>query len=129
MGGLPVLKRTKTGGPSTAADVLEELIEYPPIVSEVLEFRQVAKLKSTYADALPELISPATGRIHTTFNQTVTATGRLSSTHPPNLQNIPVRTAEGRRIREAFIAPQGVRFAQRGLLPNRAAPLSPSFPR
>ncbi len=102
--GLPVLKRTKTG-PSTAADVLEELIEYP-IVSEVLEFRQVAKLKSTYADALPELISPATGRIHTTFNQTVTATGRLSSTHP-NLQNIPVRTAEGRRIREAFIAPQG----------------------
>lgn len=68
MGGLPVLKRTKTGGPSTAADVLEELIEYP-IVSEVLEFRQVAKLKSTYADALPELISPATGRIHTTLTK------------------------------------------------------------
>ncbi len=102
--GLPVLRRTKTG-PSTAAEVLEELTEYP-IVNEVLEFRQVAKLKSTYADALGELISPATQRIHTTFNQTVTATGRLSSTHP-NLQNIPVRTAEGRRIREAFIAPQG----------------------
>lgn len=102
--GLPVIKRTKTG-PSTAAEVLEELTEYP-IVGEVLEFRQVAKLKSTYADALGELISPVTKRIHTTFNQTVTATGRLSSTHP-NLQNIPVRTAEGRRIREAFIAPQG----------------------
>ena len=103
--GLPVLKRTKTG-PSTAADVLEELAEEYPIVNEILEYRQVAKLKSTYADALGELISPETKRIHTTFNQTVTATGRLSSTHP-NLQNIPVRTAEGRRIREAFIVPEG----------------------
>ncbi len=99
--GLPVLKRTKTG-PSTSADVLEELSHHK-IVQNVLEFRQVAKLKSTYADALGELISPKTKRIHTTFNQTVTATGRLSSTHP-NLQNIPVRTAEGRRIREAFVA-------------------------
>ncbi len=102
--GLPVLKKTKTG-PSTSAEVLEELSEYP-IVNEVLEYRQVAKLKSTYADALGELISPETKRIHTTFNQTVTATGRLSSTHP-NLQNIPVRTEEGRRIREAFVAPEG----------------------
>ena len=102
--GLPVLKKTKTG-PSTSAEVLEELSDYP-IVNQVLEFRQVAKLKSTYADALGELISPATKRIHTTFNQTVTATGRLSSTHP-NLQNIPVRTQEGRRIREAFVAPEG----------------------
>lgn len=102
--GLPVLKRTKTG-PSTSAEVLEELSQYP-IVNDVLEYRQVAKLKSTYTDALAALISPQTGRIHTTFNQTVTATGRLSSTHP-NLQNIPVRTAEGRRIREAFVAPSG----------------------
>lgn len=100
--GLPVIKRTKTG-PSTSADVLEELSDQP-IVASVLEYRQVAKIKSTYADALGELISPSTKRIHTTFNQTVTATGRLSSTHP-NLQNIPVRTAEGRRIREAFVAP------------------------
>ena len=102
--GLPVLKRTKTG-PSTSAEVLEELSDHP-IVAYVLEYRQVAKLKSTYADALGELISPETGRLHTTFNQTVTATGRLSSTHP-NLQNIPVRTEEGRRIREAFVAPEG----------------------
>lgn len=102
--GLPVLKRTKTG-PSTSAEVLEELSDHP-IVAHVLEYRQVAKLKSTYADALGELISPATGRLHTTFNQTVTATGRLSSTHP-NLQNIPVRTEAGRRIREAFVVPDG----------------------
>ncbi|NMB02823.1 MAG: DNA polymerase I [Firmicutes bacterium] len=102
--GLPVLKRTKTG-PSTSADVLEELSDHP-IVSHVLEYRQVAKLKSTYADALGDLISPQTKRLHTTFNQTVTATGRLSSTHP-NLQNIPVRTEEGRRIREAFVVPEG----------------------
>ncbi len=102
--GLPVLKRTKTG-PSTSAEVLEELSDHP-IVASILEYRQVAKLKSTYTDSLAELISPETGRIHTTFNQTVTATGRLSSTHP-NLQNIPVRTKEGRRIREAFVAPEG----------------------
>ncbi len=102
--GLPVLKRTKTG-PSTSAEVLEELSDHP-IVASVLEYRQVAKLKSTYTDSLAELISPETKRIHTTFNQTVTATGRLSSTHP-NLQNIPVRTKEGRRIREAFVAPEG----------------------
>lgn len=102
--GLPVLKKTKTG-PSTSAEVLEEL-SYHPLVAHVLEYRQVAKLKSTYADALGELISPVTKRLHTTFNQTVTATGRLSSTHP-NLQNIPVRTEEGRRIREAFVVPEG----------------------
>ena len=102
--GLPVLKRTKTG-PSTSADVLEELSDHP-IVASVLEYRQVAKLKSTYTDSLKDLISPVTKRIHTTFNQTVTATGRLSSTQP-NLQNIPVRSSEGRRIRAAFVAPEG----------------------
>jgi len=102
--GLPVLKRTKTG-PSTSAEVLEQLSAYP-IVSLVLEYRQVEKLRSTYADALVQLISPETGRIHTTFHQTVTATGRLSSSNP-NLQNIPVRTSAGRRIREAFVAPPG----------------------
>jgi DNA polymerase-1 len=102
--GLPVLKSTKSG-PSTSAEVLEEL-SYHPLVAQVLEYRQVAKLKSTYTDALGDLISPVTKRLHTTFNQTVTATGRLSSTHP-NLQNIPVRTEAGRRIREVFVAPEG----------------------
>lgn len=102
--GLPVLKRTKTG-PSTSAEVLEQLTAYP-IVNLVLEYRQVEKLRSTYADALVQLISPKTGRIHTTFHQNVTATGRLSSSDP-NLQNIPVRTSGGRRIRETFIAPEG----------------------
>ena len=101
---LPVIKRTKTG-PSTSADVLEELQDHP-IVAKILEFRQLSKLKSTYADALGQLIHENTHRIHTTFNQTVTATGRLSSTNP-NLQNIPIRTEAGRDIRKAFIAPEG----------------------
>ncbi|MBP7893145.1 MAG: DNA polymerase I [Firmicutes bacterium] len=102
--GLPPVKKTKTGY-STDAEVLEALAELHPVVGKVLEYREIAKLKSTYVDALPELINPWTGRIHTTFNQTVTATGRLSSTDP-NLQNIPVRTGEGRKIRDAFIAGQ-----------------------
>ncbi|MEQ1949126.1 MAG: DNA polymerase I [Bryobacteraceae bacterium] len=87
---------------STAADVLEELSAEYPIASKVLEFRQIAKLKGTYADALPELIDPITGRVHTTFNQTGAATGRLSSSNP-NLQNIPIRTELGREIRAAFV--------------------------
>ncbi|MEQ1887205.1 MAG: DNA polymerase I [Bryobacteraceae bacterium] len=87
---------------STAADVLEELSGEYPIASKVLEFRQIAKLKGTYADALPELIDPLTGRVHTTFNQTGAATGRLSSSNP-NLQNIPIRTELGREIRAAFV--------------------------
>jgi DNA polymerase-1 len=98
--GLPVVKRTKTG-PSTDAEVLEELAARHPLPRMLLEHRKYAKLKSTYVDALPALIHPATGRVHTSFNQTVTATGRLSSSDP-NLQNIPVRTAEGQQIRAAF---------------------------
>ena len=98
---LPAVKKTKTGF-STSAEVLEELAEEHEIAVHLLEYRQLAKLKSTYVDALPALIHPRTGRIHTTFQQTVTATGRLSSIEP-NLQNIPVRTPLGRRIRQAFI--------------------------
>lgn len=98
---LPVVKRTKTG-PSTDAEVLEELAPLHQLPAKLLEHRKYAKLKSTYVDALPLLVSPADGRIHTTFNQTVTATGRLSSSEP-NLQNIPVRTREGQQIRAAFL--------------------------
>ena len=98
---LPVVKRTKTG-PSTDAEVLEELARLHPLPAKLLEHRRYAKLKSTYVDALPALVEPSTGRIHTTFNQTVTATGRLSSS-APNLQNIPTRTAEGQHIRAAFL--------------------------
>ena len=120
--GLPVLKRTR---PGLTADVLEELSEHK-IVASVLEYRQVAKLKSTYTDSLADLISPETGRIHTTFNQTVTATGRLSSTHP-NLQNIPVRTEEGRRIREAFTAPEGCYLLMADYSQIELRLLGPSF--
>jgi DNA polymerase-1 len=99
-------KTGKTRVASTAEDVLEELALVHELPRKVLEYRSVQKLKSTYVDALPELILPETGRIHATFNQTVAATGRLSSADP-NLQNIPIRTAEGRRIREAFVADPG----------------------
>ncbi len=99
--GLPVIKKTKTGA-STDADVLEELAPQHPLPAKLLEHRRYAKLKSTYVDALPLLVDPMTHRIHTTFNQTVAATGRLSSSDP-NLQNIPIRTAEGQQIRAAFI--------------------------
>jgi len=98
---LPVVKRTKTG-PSTDAEVLEELAPLHPLPAKLLEHRKYAKLKSTYVDALPALVDPGTGRIHTSFNQTVTATGRLSSSDP-NLQNIPIRTADGQQIRAAFL--------------------------
>lgn len=98
---LPVVKRTKTG-PSTDAEVLEELAPLHPLPAKLLEHRKFAKLKSTYVDALPALVNPTSGRIHTSFNQTVTATGRLSSSDP-NLQNIPTRTAEGQQIRTAFL--------------------------
>lgn len=102
---LRVVKRTKTG-PSTDVEVLEELAAEHPIAEHVLTYRTLAKLKGTYVDALPKLIHPETGRIHTSYNQAVTATGRLSSSDP-NLQNIPVRGEEGRRIREAFVAEPG----------------------
>jgi DNA polymerase I len=103
--GLPVVKKTKTG-PSTDMDVLEILAGEHPIAEQVLAYRSLAKLKGTYVDTLPRLIHPRTGRIHTSYNQTVTATGRLSSSDP-NLQNIPIRTDEGRRIRAAFIPRAG----------------------
>ena len=104
--GLPVLRKTPKGQPSTAEDVLQELAADYELPRLILEHRSLAKLKSTYTDRLPEKIHPRTGRIHTHYHQAVTATGRLSSTDP-NLQNIPIRTAEGRRIRKAFIAPPG----------------------
>ncbi len=100
--GLPVVKKTKTGA-STDVEVLQELSESHPLPREILKFRELSKLKSTYVDALPQIVNPKTHRVHTSFNQTVAATGRLSSSDP-NLQNIPVRTEEGRKIRRAFIA-------------------------
>jgi len=103
--GLPPLKKTKTGY-STDADVLEALALHHPVVAKILQHRELAKLLSTYVEVLPRLVHPETGRVHTTFNQTVAATGRLSS-QDPNLQNIPIRTEEGRRIRRAFVAPPG----------------------
>jgi len=102
--GLPVLQKTPKGQPSTAEGVLHDLAHDYPIVNIILKHRSYSKLKSTYTDRLPEQIHPKTGRVHTSFNQAVTATGRLSSTNP-NLQNIPARSEEGRRIRKAFIAP------------------------
>ena len=99
---LPVVKQTKTG-PSTSADVLEELAGEHEIVSRILDYRQLVKLKGTYVDPMPSLVNPRTGRLHTTFHQAVTATGRLSSSNP-NLQNIPVRTDQGAVVREAFVA-------------------------
>jgi DNA polymerase-1 len=102
---LPGGKRTKTGY-STDVEVLTELAKDFPLPAKVLEYRSLSKLKSTYVDALPQLVNPVTGRVHTSFNQTVTATGRLSSSDP-NLQNIPIRSPEGRRIRETFIPQEG----------------------
>ena len=99
-------KKTKTGQYSTTEDVLLKLRDRHPLIDKILELRGIRKLLSTYVNALPQLINPATGRIHTTYNQTVTATGRLSSTNP-NLQNIPVRNDEGREIRRAFIPADG----------------------
>jgi len=104
--GLPVKKKTPGGQPSTDEDVLQELALDHPLPKLILEYRGLAKLKSTYTDKLPKMVNQATGRVHTNYAQAVAVTGRLAS-NDPNLQNIPVRTAEGRRIREAFIAPPG----------------------
>ena len=108
--GLPVLSKTAKGQPSTAEAVLAELAEQGfELPQVIMQYRSVSKLKSTYTDRLPEQINPRTGRIHTSYHQAVAATGRLSSSDP-NLQNIPIRTAEGRRIRQAFIAPKGYKL-------------------
>lgn len=107
--GIPVTKKTATGVPSTAEEVLQELAHDYELPRVLLEYRGLAKLKSTYTDKLPQMISPRTGRVHTSYHQAVAATGRLSSTDP-NLQNIPIRTEEGRRIRQAFVAPAGYRI-------------------
>ncbi len=104
--GLPVVRKTPKGQPSTAEDVLQELAAEYDLPRIILEYRGVSKLKSTYTDKLPLQINPETGRIHTSYHQAVAATGRLSSTDP-NLQNIPIRSPEGRRIRKAFVAPVG----------------------
>jgi len=104
--GLPVVKKTASGTPSTDEDVLERLAADFPLPAKLLEHRSLAKLKGTYTDKLPQMVNPASGRVHTTYAQAVAVTGRLSS-NEPNLQNIPIRTPEGRRVREAFIAPPG----------------------
>lgn len=104
--GLPVVRKTPKGQPSTAEDVLQELADEYDLPRVILSYRSLSKLKSTYTDKLPLQIAASTGRVHTSYHQAVAATGRLSSTDP-NLQNIPIRTPEGRRIRQAFIAPKG----------------------
>lgn len=106
---LPILKKTPKGAPSTAEEVLQELALDYPLPQLIMEYRGLFKLKSTYTDKLPQMVNPATGRLHTSYHQAVTATGRLSSTDP-NLQNIPIRTEEGRRIRQAFVAPAGYKI-------------------
>ncbi len=103
---LPVIKKTPSGSPSTDEEVLEKLAENYPLPKLLLEYRGLTKLKSTYTDKLPKMVNPRTGRVHTSYSQAVAITGRLASSEP-NLQNIPIRSVEGRRIREAFIAPQG----------------------
>ena len=103
---LPVIKKTPSGAPSTDEEVLQKLAEDYPLPKVLLDYRSLSKLKSTYTDKLPRMVNPDTGRVHTNYAQAVAVTGRLAS-NDPNLQNIPIRTAEGRRIREAFIAPPG----------------------
>jgi DNA polymerase-1 len=101
---MPVVKKTPSGAPSTDEEVLERLALDHPLAKFLLEHREISKLKSTYTDKLPKMVNARTGRVHTNYGQAIAVTGRLAS-NDPNLQNIPVRTPEGRRIREAFIAP------------------------
>src|SRR5690606_36120687 len=103
---LPVVKKTPSGTPSTDEEVLQKLAEDYPLPKILLDYRGLYKLKSTYTDKLPKMVNPKTGRVHTNYAQAVAVTGRLAS-NEPDLQNIPVRTAAGRRIREAVIAPEG----------------------
>ncbi|WNC68520.1 DNA polymerase I [Thalassotalea nanhaiensis] len=107
--GIPVIKKTPKGAPSTAEEVLQELALDYPLPKLIIEHRGLSKLKSTYTDKLPLMVSEKSGRVHTSYHQAVTATGRLSSTDP-NLQNIPIRSEEGKKIRQAFIAPQGYKI-------------------
>ena len=107
--GLPVVKKTASGAPSTDEEVLEKLAQDHPLPQRMLEHRSLSKLKGTYTDKLPLMVNAATGRVHTNYAQAVAVTGRLSS-NDPNLQNIPIRTSEGRRVREAFVAPPGHRI-------------------
>lgn len=109
---LPVLKKTPKGAPSTNEEVLEELAYEHALPKILVEHRGLSKLKSTYTDKLPLMVNKDTGRVHTSYHQAVTATGRLSSSDP-NLQNIPIRNEEGRRIRQAFIAPEGYQIILR----------------
>ena len=104
--GIPVVRKTPSGAPSTDEEVLEKLALDHPLAKMLLDHREISKLKSTYTDKLPRMVNPRTGRVHTTYGQAIAVTGRLAS-NDPNLQNIPVRTPEGRRIREAFVAPPG----------------------
>ncbi len=104
--GLPILQKTPKGQPSTSESVLQELAIHSPLAAVISDYRHLSKLKSTYLDALPRQINPRTGRLHTSYHQAVVSTGRLSSSNP-NLQNIPIRTPEGRRIRQTFVAPTG----------------------
>ncbi len=115
-----MVKKTASGAPSTDEEVLEKLAEDYPLPAKILEHRGLSKLKGTYTDKLPLMVNPRTGRVHTHYAQAVAVTGRLSS-NDPNLQNIPIRTPEGRRVREAFVAPAGQRDRQRRLLADRAA--------
>lgn len=108
--GLPVVKKTATGAPSTNEEVLEKLALDYPLPKKILEHRSLSKLKNTYTDKLPQMVNPVTGRVHTNYAQSVAVTGRLAS-NDPNLQNIPIRTEEGRRVRKAFIAPDGFKIA------------------
>lgn len=117
--GIKPLKKTHGGAPSTSEEVLEELALDYPLPKVILQYRGLAKLKSTYTDKLPLMINPKTGRVHTSYHQAVAATGRLSSTDP-NLQNIPVRNEEGRRIRR-FHRTRGLSDCLGGLLANRTA--------